>query len=81
MDTTLALLAAGLVLAIAAGAILVARMQARRGGAYSHFRCPACRQRLRFQARKAGRTALCPNCLRLATLPRPGHSRPVAGLV
>jgi hypothetical protein len=77
---TLALWAAGLVLAVAAAVIAHARLRARHGSAYQHFRCPACRQRLRFQARKAGRTALCPNCLAVALLPRPGRRRPVAEL-
>lgn len=72
METTLALLAAGLAPAVAVGAIVAARLRTRRGGTYAHFRCPGCRQRLRFQARKAGRRALCPNCYGLATLPRPG---------
>jgi hypothetical protein len=74
MDMTLTLLAAGLAPVVAVGAILITRLRAWRGDAYSHFRCPACRQRIRFQARKAGRSALCPNCYALATLPRP--SRP-----
>src|SRR4051812_20507442 len=72
VDTPLALLGAGRAPVMAVGAIVVARLRARRAGAYSHFRCPACRQRIRFQARKAGRSALCPNCYALATLPRPG---------
>jgi hypothetical protein len=78
---TLALLSVGLVLATAAGAITVARLPARHAGAYQHFRCPACRQRLRFRARKAGRTALCPNCLGVATLPQRGRPRTVGGVV
>jgi hypothetical protein len=81
VDTTLALLSTGLALTIAAGAIALACLRGRRGGAFRHFCCPASRQRLRYQARKAGRAALCPNCLGLATLRRPGHPRPVAGVL
>ena len=34
------------------------------------FRCPRCRQKLRYAAASQGRKILCPQCLRSCTLPR-----------
>src|SRR5262245_41164915 len=34
----------------------------RANGEYSYQGCPKCRQRLRFQVRKAGRPGQCPRC-------------------
>jgi hypothetical protein len=33
------------------------------------FRCPECGQKIRYQAARAGRAALCPRCKRPAALP------------
>lgn len=47
----------------------------RRGGssnreiAYSHFRCPGCRRRLRYQSRQVGHKGECSNCGREITFP------------
>jgi hypothetical protein len=39
---------------------------------FRHFRCPGCKQRLRYQARKAGRSMICPQCYRHSKLPMAG---------
>jgi hypothetical protein len=40
------------------------------------FRCPACGQKLRYLARKAGRSGMCPRCKKPCTFP----SRPQEAL-
>ena len=49
-------------------------MGQRRAGraSFLHFRCPGCKQRLRYQAKKAGRAMICPQCYRHAKLPMAG---------
>lgn len=36
-----------------------------------HLRCPKCRRRLRYRARQAGRTGMCPQCRTRITFPIP----------
>ena len=36
---------------------------------FLHFRCPGCKQRLRYQASKAGRSMICPQCYHRSKLP------------
>src|SRR5262249_48383270 len=40
----------------------------RGGSEYNYRACPKCRQRLRFQVRKAGRPGQCPRCRHRFTL-------------
>jgi hypothetical protein len=54
-----------------AGAVLFT-WRARRNRpveALHFFRCPACHQKVRYRASKAGRPAMCPRCLEKWTLP------------
>ncbi len=44
--------------------LLLWKSLVRPATTYSYARCPACRQRLRFLARKAGRAGQCPRCLK-----------------
>ncbi|HEV3146363.1 MAG TPA: hypothetical protein VGZ47_20920 [Gemmataceae bacterium] len=39
---------------------------------FVHFRCPGCKQRLRYQAGKAGRAMICPQCFHRSKLPLAG---------
>jgi len=51
--------------------LLLWRRFLRPATTYSYARCPACRQRLRFLAIKAGRGGQCPRCLkRFPLVPR-----------
>jgi hypothetical protein len=68
MVPTLVLLAVAAASLAAVGLVWAGR-RARREEPYCVFRCPGCGQKVRYQARKAGRAALCPRCRRPWTLP------------
>ena len=67
MNTTIFVVLMSIGLPLVVGWFVAIRL--RSNGRVAHFRCPSCRQRLRYQARKAGRQVLCPNCYQCATLP------------
>jgi hypothetical protein len=66
--------------ALAAGVYLVLRSRRPKLEPMCHFRCPACGQKLRYSANRAGRDALCTRCGRRTTLPSnpqiDGQARP-----
>lgn len=80
-------LLAGTVAILALVGYLVVRLYAPSEEMFYFFRCPACGQKLRYLAHKAGRSAICPRCRRSVTLPAtpqsvakpesPAHSYPV----
>jgi len=62
----------GAVVAVLIAAVWFISQRKSAQTAFVHFRCPECKQRLRFQAGKAGRGSICPRCLHRATLPLAG---------
>jgi hypothetical protein len=54
---------------VAAAAYLLWRGRRPAESVVHYFRCPACGQKLRYAACKAGRPAVCPRCRRQGTLP------------
>jgi hypothetical protein len=66
---TTAIVVAAILLLLAALAFFGHRRSAKTAIVY--FRCEGCKQRLRYQAGKAGRGSICPRCYRRATLPQP----------
>ncbi len=69
MDTTLLLIVLVVVLVLAVGVFLFLRGRSPREEAYSHFRCPKCRRRLRYLRRQVGRKGQCSNCGQPLTFP------------
>lgn len=69
MTTTFLAILISIGLPLVVGWFVASRMRSEDRGRFAHFRCPTCRQRLRYRARKAGRQVLCPNCYHSATLP------------
>ena len=55
--------------AATAGVYVVLRAQRPRAEPIYHFRCPACGQKLRYSASRAGRAAICTRCSQRLTLP------------
>jgi len=53
------------------GCIAILQRRSERAS-YLHFRCPGCKQRLRYQASKAGRGTICPQCFHRSKLPIAG---------
>jgi hypothetical protein len=53
------------------GCIAIVQRRAERVS-FLHFRCPGCKQRLRYQASKAGRATICPQCYHRSKLPMAG---------
>jgi len=61
------------VLAVIFGIACFAIIRRRSAQAeFLHFRCPGCKQRLRYQAGKAGRSMICPQCYHRSKLPMAG---------
>ncbi len=61
METTL--IVVGLVVAVGVvGVIIYLRGRPKPEEAYSHFRCPKCRRRLRYNERQVGHKGKCSNC-------------------
>jgi hypothetical protein len=59
----------GMVAALAAAACVVVRVRRPREEPLVVFRCPACGQKLRSPASKAGRPGMCPRCRERWTMP------------
>jgi hypothetical protein len=55
-------------MSVGVAGFLVWNLFGRSGSGYEVGRCPTCRQRVRFLARKAGRRGQCPRCLAPFTL-------------
>ncbi len=73
---------------VAAGAMIAAAalyglwyFRSERGRPYRHFRCPACRQKLRYWTRKAGQGGVCPRCLKRLNFPSTPTPTPAGGLL
>lgn len=62
MDTTIVLVIVGVLAALGVGVFLFLRGKPQHEEAYSHFRCPKCRRRLRYISRQVGRKGKCSNC-------------------
>ncbi len=62
MDPTIVMVVLGVAAALAFGVFVYLRGRPKREEAYSHFRCPKCKRRLRYLARQVGRKAKCSNC-------------------
>jgi transcription initiation factor IIE alpha subunit len=62
MDTTLVLVIVGVLAALAVGVFLFLRRRSPEEEAFSHFRCPRCRRRLRYTSRQVGHKGKCSNC-------------------
>ena len=54
---------------VLAGAALWLRVRRAEKTSIRWTRCPHCEQKVRFQASRAGRTSLCPQCRARWTLP------------
>jgi PHP family Zn ribbon phosphoesterase len=62
MDATIVLVALGVAAALAVGVYLYLRGRSPQEELYSHFRCPKCQRRLRYQTRQVGHKGKCSNC-------------------
>jgi hypothetical protein len=60
-----------LVVLFGIGCVAIVQRRAERAS-FLHFRCPGCKQRLRYQAGKAGRGIICPQCYQRSKLPLAG---------
>jgi hypothetical protein len=69
MDTTLLLVSLVVVLVLAVSVFLFLRGRPKQEESFSHFRCPKCRRRLRYQGRQSGRKGECSNCGHPVTFP------------
>jgi hypothetical protein len=75
MDTTtLVIVIVAVVLVLAVGAILFLRSRTQPDEGFSHFRCPKCRRRLRYQSRQVGHKGKCSNCGGDVLFPPISHS-------
>jgi hypothetical protein len=57
---------------VVAGIIMFIRSRkaaAARNEPYYHFVCTGCRRKLRYRARQAGHSGMCPRCSRPCTFP------------
>lgn len=68
MGLTILVLAGAALVGAALGVSWVGRRSARVEP-YLVFRCPGCRQKVRYLASKAGRPGMCPRCRRRWVLP------------
>jgi hypothetical protein len=75
IDLTTILLVVIPVLLLAAGGGFVYwwRMRGERQEEVYHFRCPACKRKLRYVARQVGHRGMCGNCKQPLTFP-PVHA-------
>ncbi len=62
MDTTVVIGLLGVGAAVGFGVFVYLRGRPKREEAYSHFRCPKCRRRLRYLTRQVGNKGKCSNC-------------------
>jgi uncharacterized paraquat-inducible protein A len=71
MSTTLWIVVIAGVPLVGLGAYLFWRsQQPRQEQAFEHFKCPHCKQRLRYLPKQAGNQGQCPRCKRSITFPR-----------
>ena len=62
MELTIVLVVVGVLAVLAVGVFLFLRGRTQQEEAFSHFRCPKCSRRLRYQSRQVGRKGKCSNC-------------------
>lgn len=63
MDATvLVIVIVAVFLVAAVGVVLFLRSRSQPEEGFSHFRCPKCSRRLRYQTRQVGHKGKCSNC-------------------
>ena len=62
MDLTFPLVGLAVVLAVGVGIYLYLKGRPKQEEMFSHFRCPKCRRRLRYNERQVGHKGKCSNC-------------------
>lgn len=62
MDATVLVIALIAVVGVGVGVFFFLRSRPKPEEAFSHFRCPKCRRRLRYLERQVGRKGKCSNC-------------------
>jgi len=69
MDPTFLVVGLVVVLVLAVGVYMYWQGRPKREEAFSHFRCPKCRRRLRYNERQVGHKGKCSNCGNDVTFP------------